>query len=137
MFYIAINMKNQEIILLIAGLVLSGFGIYIKIYEPAWVSNTEDPGGGLIGAGVVLILTSLRNRHYKKKGIITEDERDYRIAEKASYRSFQIIFILQGFLFFILGISDIQLTAQSVIGVLFAASGIAYIGSFYWYRNKM
>lgn len=130
-------MKNQEIISLVTGIILFGIGVYIKIYEPSWISDVDGPSGGLIGAGVVLTLITLRNYFNEKNGVITEDERDYRIAEKASLKTFQILLILQGILFFLLSMFNIQIQAQPVVGVLFAITGVAYIIFFYWYRKEM
>lgn len=137
MFYMRIDMKTQEIASFIIGIFLVMAGIYIQIFKPAWVSEAQGAGGGLIGGGVVLTLLTLKTYRTRKSGEIREDERDYRIAEKASFRTFQIIFILQGFLLGILGILNIQLPAQPVVGALFAVTGFSYMGFFYWYRSKM
>ncbi len=71
----------------------------------------------------------------KLSGEVKEDERDYRISEKASLRTFQIIFIVQGFLYATLAILGIQLPAQPVVGALFAITGISYAGIFQWYKR--
>lgn len=131
------NMKTQEIASITFGIFLVTLGIYILVYEPIWVSNAYGSMVGLTGAGVALILIALWRYKTRKSGEIREDERDYRIAEKASFRTFQIIFILQGFLFAMLGILNIQLPAQPVVAVLFAITGISYAGFFQWYRSKM
>ncbi len=131
------GIKAQEIVALIFGMVFFISGVYIIIYEPSWVSGSKGPGGALIGAGVALILINSWNYRNRKSGIIKEDERDHRIAEKASFRAFQIIFILQGFLFAVLGIFNIQFPAQPVVAVLFAINGISYMGFFHWYSKKM
>jgi len=137
MIYIVIDMKAQEIVSIIFGIFLVTTGIYISAYEPAWVSNAYGAMLGLIGAGVILILISLWEYKIRKSGKVKEDERDYRITEKASFRTFQIMFILQGFLFATLGILNIQLPAQPVVAILFAVTGFSYMGFFYWYRTKM
>ncbi len=137
MVYMEISMKTQEIISLIFGIALLTTGIYIMVYEPAWVSSVYGATGGLIGAGVALIAITLWNYKNRKSGIIKEDERDYRIAEKASFRTFQITFIIQGFLLAVLGIFNIQLQAQPVVAILFAITGISYMGFFQWYRKQM
>ncbi|WP_209619425.1 DUF2178 domain-containing protein [Methanolobus bombayensis] len=130
-------MKAQEIISLIFGTVLFTMGTYVMVYEPAWVSSIYGAAAGLIGAGIALVAITLWNYMNRKSGIIKEDERDYRIAEKASFRTFQIIFIIQGFLLAVLGIINIQLPAQPVVATLFAITGISYMGFFQWYRKQM
>ncbi|MFY1111007.1 MAG: DUF2178 domain-containing protein [Methanosarcinaceae archaeon] len=62
----------------------------------------------------------------KLSGEVKEDERDYRISEKASFKTFQLICIIQGFLYATLAILDIQLPAKPVVGALFAITGISY-----------
>jgi uncharacterized membrane protein len=132
-----VRMKRQEIVLLVTGIILFGIGIYIRIHELSWISSVSGPSGGLIGAGVVLTLITLKNYLNEKKGIITEDERDYRIAEKASLKAYQTLLILQGILFFILSMFNMQIQAQPVVGILFAFTAISYIAFFYWYRKEM
>lgn len=132
-----IDMKAQEIVSIIVGIFLVTLGIYVSVYKPTWVSNVYGAMIGLIGAGVALILIALWKYKIRKSGEVKEDERDYRIAEKASFRTFQIMFILQGFLFATLGILNIQLPAQPVVAALFAITGFSYMGFFYWYRTKM
>ena len=132
-----INMKAQEIVSFTFGIFLVMIGIYIAAYEPIWVSSVYGAMGGLIGAGIALILISLWKYKIRKSGEIKEDERDYRIAEKASFKTFQIIFIIQGSLYATLGILNIQLPAQPVVGILFAITGISYAGIFHWYKRKM
>ncbi|MCQ1535768.1 DUF2178 domain-containing protein [Methanosarcina sp. KYL-1] len=119
------------------GIFLVTIGIYIWAYSPTWVSSVSGAAAGLIVAGVALILIALWKYKIRKSGEIKEDERDYRIAEKASFKTFQIIFILQGVLYATLGILNIQLPAQPVVGALFAITGISYAGIFQWYRRKM
>lgn len=130
-------MKAQEIASFTIGILLATIGIYIWAYNPSWVSSVHGAAVGLIGAGVALILIALWKYKIRISGEVKEDERDYRIAEKASFRTFQIIFIVQGFLYATLGILDIQLPAQPVIGALFAITGFSYMGFFYWYRRNM
>ena len=132
-----INMKAQEIGSFTIGIFLVTIGIYIWIYNPSWVSGVYGATVGLIGAGVALILIALWKYKIRISGEVREDERDYRIAEKASFKTFQIIFIVQGFLYATLGILDIQLPAQPVVGVLFAITGISYAGIFWLYRRNM
>lgn len=130
-------MKSQEIVPLILGIFLISAGIYILFNEPIWVSSVYASMAALIGAGVALILITLQKYRIRKSGEIKEDERDHRIAEKASFRTFQIIFIIQGVLYAILGILNIQLPAQPILGTLFAITGFSYMGFFYFYREKM
>ena len=132
-----INMKAQEIASFTIGIFLVTIGIYIWVYNPSWVSSVHGATVGLIGAGVALILIALWKYKIRISGEVREDERDYRIAEKASFKTFQIIFIVQGFLYATLGILDIQLPAQPVVGVLFAITGISYAGIFWLYRRNM
>lgn len=132
-----IYMKAQEIASFTIGIFLVTIGIYIWVYNPSWVSSVYGAAVGLIGAGVALILIALWKYKIRISGEVKEDERDYRIAEKASLRTFQIIFIVQGFLYATLGILNIQLPAQPVIGALFAITGFSYMGFFYWYRRNM
>jgi len=137
MFDMVINMKAQEIASFTIGIFLVTIGIYIWVYNPSWVSSVQGATGGLIVAGAALILISLWKYKIRISGEVREDERDYRIAEKASLRTFQITFIVQGFLYATLGILNIQLPAQPVIGALFAITGFSYMGFFYWYRRNM
>lgn len=130
-------MKAQEIASFTIGIFLVTIGIYIWVYNPSWVSSVHGATGGLIVAGVALILIALWKYKIRISGEVREDERDYRIAEKASFKTFQIIFIVQGFLYATLGILDIQLPAQPVIGALFAITGFSYMAFFYWYRRNM
>jgi uncharacterized membrane protein len=137
MLYMVIHIKTQEIISILFGIVLVISGVYVLVYEPDWVTSVSGAMGGLIGAGVALILITFWQYRSRVSGELREDERDYRIAEKASFRTFQVTFILQGFLFAVLGIFTIQLPAQPVVGLLFAITGVSYVVFFYWYRNKM
>ncbi len=137
MLYMVIHIRTQEIISILFGIVLVISGVYVLVYEPDWVTSVAGAMGGLIGAGVALILITLWQYRSRVSGELREDERDYRIAEKASFRTFQVIFILQGFMFAVLGIFTIQLPAQPVVGLLFAITGVSYAAFFYWYRNKM
>nr|WP_269634947.1 DUF2178 domain-containing protein [Methanohalobium evestigatum] len=72
----------------------------------------------------------------KKKGVV-EDERVYRIAEKASHKALTFIIILEGVLMAGIGVTKSNIQAQPVVSFLFAITMLIYAGFYYWYKRHM
>lgn len=130
-------MNLREVVILIAGLILIGLGVGVFVLEPHWISSVSGAVGALVGAGIAAMVVTLLNIEKKKSKGVVADERDYRIAEKAGYRFFQIIFPLTGFVLAVITVIENNLSAQAVLGTIFAVMGVSYVGLYYWYRSKM
>ncbi|ADI73850.1 Protein of unknown function DUF2178, transmembrane [Methanohalobium evestigatum Z-7303] len=123
--------------MLIIGIVLSLIGIGFYVFEPAWIASSVGAGGAFIGAGVAMIAIILRSLQIRKKRGVIEDERDYRIAEKASHKALTIIIILEGVLLAGIGVTESNIQAQPVVSLLFAVTMLTYVGFYYWYKRQM
>lgn len=130
-------MQTKEIGMLIIGIVLSLIGVGFYVFEPAWIVSPVGAGGAFIGAGVALILITFRSIQVRKKEGVVEDERDYRIAEKASHKALTIIIILEGVLVAGIGVTESNIQAQTVVSLLFAVTMLTYVGFYYWYKRQM
>lgn len=130
-------MQTKEKGMLIIGIVLSLIGIGFYVFEPHWIASPVGAGGAFIGAGVALILITLRSIQVRKKEGVVEDERDYRIAEKASHKALTIIIILEGVLLAGIGVTESNIQAQPVVSLLFAITMLTYVGFYYWYKRHM
>ena len=130
-------MQTKEKGMLIIGIVLSLIGIGFYVFEPSWIVGPVGAGGAFIGAGVALILITLRSIQVRKKEGVVEDERDYRIAEKASHKTLTIIIILEGVLLAGIGVTESNIQAQPVVSLLFAVTMLTYVGFYYWYKRQM
>lgn len=128
---------KKKAITLITGIILLSTGIGTNFMNPDWISSTTGATGTLIGAGITALIISIWNTWQKTKKEVISDERDYRISEKASYKSFQISFTLTGFIFAGISITKYQPSAQAILGLIFALMGLSYILLFYHYRKKM
>ncbi len=123
--------------MLIIGFVFSLIGIGFYVFEPNWIASPVGAGGAFIGAGVALILATLRNIQVRKKIGVVEDERVYRTAEKASHKALTFIIILEGVLMAGIGVTESNIQAQSVVSFLFAITMLTYVGFYYWYKKHM
>lgn len=130
-------MNSGKITGLIAGFILmgAGAGLLALNLESGWI-ETSSFLGALIGAGIATIAVTILNIRRRSRGMVA-DERDYRIAEKAGHRFFQIIFPLTGLVLAAVSIVENDLPAQAVLGPLFAVMGMSYVVLYYWYRRKM
>jgi len=128
---------RSEIPTLVLGVLLIIAGLLVTIFEPNIISSTSGAMGGLIGAGVAAILIAARGLWQQKKQEITEDERDYKIAEKATFKVFQVMFPVIGFSFATLSFINWELSARPVLGVLFALMGVLYAGFNFRYKRRI
>jgi uncharacterized membrane protein len=132
-----IEVQTKDIGMLTVGFILTLIGIGFHIFEPAWIINPSGAGGAFIGAGVALIIISLREIRLRNKEIIVEDERIFRIAEKASHKTLVILIILEGTLLAFLGVTKFEIQAQPIVSLLFAVTMLSYVGFYYWYKRQM
>lgn len=130
-------MDSREVATLVAGLILVGLGAGVFVLEPGWISSVSGAVGALVGAGVAAMVVTLLNVRRRKSQGMVADERDYRIAEKAGYRFFQVVFPLTGFMLAVVSIVENDLSAQTVLGPVFAVMGVSWVVFYYWYRRKM
>lgn len=130
-------MQTKEKGMLIIGFVLSLIGIGFYVFEPDWIVSHVGAGGAFIGAGVSLIVITFRNIQVRKKEDVLEDERDYRIAEKASHKALTIIIILEGVLVAGIGVTESNIQAQPVLSLMFAITVLTYVGFYHWYKKHM
>lgn len=130
-------MKTKDIGMLFLGFLLALIGVAIHILEPGWIINPSGSGGAFIGAGVALIVISIRSIRLKNKGTVVEDERIYYISEKASHKTLTIIIILEGVLMAFLGVTEFDIQAYPIVSLLFAITTISYVGYYYWYKRQM
>lgn len=128
---------KKQTITPIAGIILLTSGIATYLTNPNWISSTTGATGTLIGAGITALIITIWNTWQKTKKEVITDERDYKISEKASYKTFQISFTLTGLIFASISITKYQPPAQTVLGLIFALMGLSYILLFYHYRKKM
>ncbi len=131
------NMQIKETGMLIIGFALCLTGIGIYTLEPDWIINPTGAGGAFLGAGIALVLISLREMSIRNKGRIVEDERVYRIAEKASHKTLIIIIILQGISMATISVTEQDVSARTVLSLLFAITVLSYTGYYYWYKKQM
>lgn len=129
-------MEKNEYGMAILGLILAIAGFFVLIYEPTWIESAG-VGSALIAAGITLLLITTVRIRRKKKGEIIEDEREVSIGLKAGYRAFQVSFILQGLLLATFGTTELSAPVESVIGPLFAVTGLTYLVYTYHYRKEM
>ena len=130
-------MQTKEIGMLIIGIVLALIGVGYYVFEPDWIASPVGAGGAFIGAGVALALITFRSLRLRKKEGVVDDERDYRIAEKASHKALTIIIILEGVLVASIGVTESNIQAQPVVSLLFAVTMLTYVGFYYWYKRQM
>jgi len=123
--------------MLVIGFFISLIGIAIHIFEPEWIINTSGTGGAFIGAGIALILISIRSIRLKNKGTIVEDERIFHISEKASHKTLTILIILEGIFMAFLGVTAFDIQAYPVVSLLFAVTVLTYVGFYYWYNRQI
>lgn len=128
---------EKEIPLIGLGLVLMLSGILVTVFEPPWIVSVDSAMGGLIGAGVAALTIGVFQLKKKKNEEIINDERDYRIAEKATFRVFQVMFPLLGFSFAVISFVENQLMARPALALLFGLMGVLYAAFFRYYRRKM
>jgi uncharacterized membrane protein len=132
-----IKVQTKDTGMLIIGFFITLIGIGIYIFELGWVINTSGTGGAFIGAGIALILISIRSIRLKNKGTIVEDERIFHIAEKASHKTLTILIIIQGLLMAFLGVTAFNIQAYPVVSLLFAITVLTYVGFYYWYNRQI
>lgn len=130
-------MSKREIGVIVFGIVLIISGILTTFLEPEWIVSVSGTMGGLIGAGTAALLIGVWNLKKEKAREVTSDERDYKIAEKATFKVFQVMFPVTGFSFAILSFVKNDLGARPVLGILFGFMGILYTIFYYHYRRKM
>jgi uncharacterized membrane protein len=129
-------MQTKNIANISIGLILIALGIAVGITEPSIVSSVDGVMGGLIGAGIALLVVTYITR---KRMIESNepDERSFRLAEKSAYRTFQIVFPVTGFVFAVITFLDVSFTVQPVLALLFALMGVSYASFYYWYKRRM
>ncbi len=132
-----IDMEKSEYGMALLGLILAVTGFFVLIYEPSRIESASGVGSALVAAGIVLLLITTVRVRRKKKGGIIEDERELTIGLKAGYRAFQISFILQGLLLAIFGTTELSTPVESVIGPLFAVTGLIYLVYTCHYTREM
>ena len=121
----------------IIGTIITLIGVAIHIFEPGWIINSSGTGGAFVGAGVALIVISIRSIRLQKKGTVVEDERIFHIAEKASHKTLTILIILEGVLMAFLGVTAFNVQAYPIVSLLFAITMLSYAGFYYWYKRQM
>lgn len=130
-------MRSEFVAVWTFGLVFVILGIGLILGEPEWMLAPFAGGVVLIGTGIYLAVFSLWLLKRKERGEILEDERGLAIFEKASYRTFQIIFPLEGILLLVFTFTKIQAGVVPVLVFLVLAT----VGSFWifyiWYKRKM
>jgi len=129
--------KTKDIPMLALGGFLAVIGTAIYIFEPGWIINPIGSGGAFIGAGIALIVISIRSIRLKNKGTVVEDERIYYISEKASHKTLIILIILEGVLMAFLGVTEFDIQAYPIVSLLFVITTISYVGYYYWYKRQM
>jgi uncharacterized membrane protein len=132
-----IYVQNKDIGMLVIGALISLIGVAIHILEPGWVINPIGTGGAFVGAGIALILISIRSIRLQKKGTVVEDERIFHIAEKASHKTLTILIILEGVLMAFLGVTAFNIQAYPIVSMLFVITTLSYAGFYYWYKRQM
>jgi uncharacterized membrane protein len=132
-----IYVQNKDIGMLVVGILITLVGVVIYILEPGWIINPIGTGGAFIGAGVALIVISIRSIRLQKKGTVVEDERIFHIAEKASHKTLTILIILEGVLMAFLGVTAFDIQAYPIVSLLFAITMLSYAGFYYWYKRQM
>lgn len=130
-------MQTKDIGMLIIGTIITLIGVAIHILEPEWIINSSGTGGAFVGAGVALIVISIRSIRLQKRGTVVEDERIFHIAEKASHKTLTILIILEGVLMAFLGVTAFDIQAYPIVSLLFAITMLSYAGFYYWYRRQM
>ena len=130
-------MQTKDIGMLVLGFLLALIGVVIHILEPGLIINPCGSGGAFIGAGVAMIVISIRNIRLKNKGTVVEDERIFYISEKASHKTLIILIILEGLLMAFLGVTEFDIQAYPIVSLLFAITMISYVGFYYRYKRKM
>ena len=123
--------------MLIIGTIITLIGVAIHILEPEWIINSSGTGGAFVGAGVALIVISIRSIRLQKRGTVVEDERIFHIAEKASHKTLTILIILEGVLMAFLGVTAFDIQAYPIVSLLFVITMLSYAGFYYWYRRQM
>ena len=128
-------MKAREVSNYIIGALLILSGVAVTVFEPSWIISVSGAMGGLIGAGVALIAVNYVGRKQRKDN--RPDERDFQIAERAAYRSFQVTFPVIGFSLAFLGLTELSFRARTAVSLIFGVMGVSYGIAFFYYRRRM
>ena len=128
-------MKAREVSNYLIGSLLILSGVAVTVFEPSWIISVSGAMGGLIGAGVALIAVNYIGRRQERNN--RPDERDFEIAERSAYRSFQVTFPVMGFSLAFLGLTELSFRAQTAVSLLFGLMGVSYAAAFFYYRRRM
>ena len=128
-------MKAREVSNYIIGALLILSGFLVNVYEPSWVISVSGAMGGLVGAGLALMAVNYIGK--KQRGENRPDERDFQIAERAAYRSFQVTFPVMGFSLAFLGLTELSFRARTAVSLLFGVMGVSYGIAFFYYKRRM
>ena len=137
MVYMVAEVQTKDIGMLVVGSLITLIGIGIHILEPELIINPSGTGGAFVGAGIALIIISIRSIRLQKKGTVVEDERIFHIAEKASHMTLTILIILEGVLMAFLGVTAFDIQAYPIVSLLFAITMLSYVGFYSWYKRQM
>ncbi|KXA91600.1 hypothetical protein AKJ57_00490 [candidate division MSBL1 archaeon SCGC-AAA259A05] len=130
-------MRSEIVGILTFGLVFVILGIGLMLGKPEWMLAPFAGGAILIGTGVYLTVFSLWSLKKKERGEVLGDERGLAIFEKASYRTFQIIFPLEGILLVLFTFTKIQADAVPILVFLVLVTVGSFWAFYLWYRRKM
>lgn len=130
-------MKSEIVAILTFGLVFVVLGIGLILGKPGWMIAPFVAGAILIGTGVYLAGVSFWMLRRKERGEVLGDERGLAIFERASYRTFQIIFPIEGLLLLLFTFTKIQMDAVPVLVFLVVVTVGSFWAYYLWYKRKM
>lgn len=119
------------------GAILIVSGMYVTAFRPGWAVQPAGAGAALIAAGLTLVIVTIGRRRREQREEVVVDERISTIGEKSGYRAFQVLFVVQGGLFALVGLTIIDLPLFPVLGVMFGLQGLVYIVAYNWYDRSM